>query len=356
MSLSVVTVPVPAPGGTVSPLVAEFAAVQQRHCVDTFGNDDLADSADSVAVSYSEQGTRRKLIAVALDGDAVVGGCFFGLPLKDNRTLAEGDFAIEPGADTAAVLTTLWEQVRPQLVAAGRRTVQVWMSHRVGSAPQEVTPRTGVGRLPRDAVAAALEGLGFVLEQVERHSVLEVSAARPAADAAAARARGAAGAGYETFGWAGSTPAALREEMAAIMARMSTDVPVGELQLEPEAWNAERVAEADRVAERVGRRRLTTVARHVGSGRIVAYTQLDAPADKPRVAYQEDTLVHAGHRGHRLGLLVKALNLEHLVRECPGVERVHTWNAGENEHMLAINHALGFRDHAVEGGWQLRDL
>lgn len=356
MSLSVVTVPAPAPGGTVSPLVAEFAAVQQRHCVETFGNDDLADSADSLGVAYSEQGTRRKLIAVALEGDVVVGGCFFGLPLKDNRTLAEGDFAVVPGADTAEVMTTLWEEARPQLRAAGRRTVQVWMSHRIGSAAQEVTPRTGVGRLPRDAVAVTLQGLGFELEQVERHSVLEVATSRSSVAAAAVRAREAAGASYETFGWVGSTPETLREEMAAIMARMSTDVPVGELQLEPEVWDAARVAEADRVAERVGRRRLTTVARPVGSGQIVAYTQLDVPGDKPQVAYQEDTLVHAGHRGHRLGLLVKALNLEQLARECPEVERVHTWNAGENEHMLAINHALGFSDHTVEGGWQLTGL
>lgn len=356
MSLSVVVVPAPVEGGTISPLVTEFAAVQQRHCVETFGYDDLADSADVLGVSYSEQGTRRKLIAVAREGDVVVGGCFFGLPLKDNLTLAEGDFAIEPGADTAEVMTALWQEARPLLTAAGRRTVQVWMSHRVGSAPQEVTPRTGVGRLPRDEVAAALEGLGFVLEQVERHSVLDVRAALRVAAIEAERVRAVAGPAYETFGWAGPTPVELREQMAAIQARMSTDAPAGDLELEPEIWDADRVAEADRIAERVGRLRLTTVARHVESGEIVAYTQIDVPGDKPKVAYQEDTLVHAEHRGHRLGMLVKALNLQLLAQEAPAAERVHTWNAGENEHMLAINHALGFRDHTVEGGWQLTGL
>ena len=144
--------------------------------------------------------------------------------------------------------------------------------------------------------------------------------------------------------------------MAQIMARMSTDVPSGDLELEPEVWDAARVAESDRVATRMGRARLTTIARHVPTGEIVAYTVIESPSDKPQAAYQEDTLVHAEHRGHRLGMLVKAGNREQLGRELPAVRRIHTWNAGENEHMLAINRALGFTDRTVEGGWQLTGL
>lgn len=37
-----------------------------------------------------------------------------------------------------------------------------------------------------------------------------------------------------------------------------------------------------------------------------------------------------------------------------GTARVHTWNAAENVHMLAINAALGFREVGAQGGWQLR--
>ena len=41
-------------------------------------------------------------------------------------------------------------------------------------------------------------------------------------------------------------------------------------------------------------------------------------------------------------MLVKIRNLRRLLADYPAVERVITFNAAENEHMLAINIALGF--------------
>lgn len=37
---------------------------------------------------------------------------------------------------------------------------------------------------------------------------------------------------------------------------------------------------------------------------------------------------------------------------CPQLKRIHTWNAGENSYMLAINVAMGFFPASVEGAWQ----
>ena len=39
-------------------------------------------------------------------------------------------------------------------------------------------------------------------------------------------------------------------------------------------------------------------------------------------------------------------------RSHPAVERVITFNAAENDHMLAINVALGFRPAGYDGEWQ----
>ena len=78
---------------------------------------------------------------------------------------------------------------------------------------------------------------------------------------------------------------------------------------------------------------------------------LELAPSKPWLAEQDDTLVAAGHRGHRLGMLVKIANLRRLA-ELPRVERVTTFNAAENEHMLAINVALGFRPAGWDGEWQ----
>ncbi|MDO5663493.1 MAG: N-acetyltransferase, partial [Brachybacterium sp.] len=90
------------------------------------------------------------------------------------------------------------------------------------------------------------------------------------------------------------------------------------------------------------------------SGEPVAYSELSHPRDRPEVAIQDDTLVHGDHRGHGLGLLVKAAALVALTDAVPTVRRIHTWNAAENTHMLAINRRLGFRAVGVTGAWQLR--
>jgi hypothetical protein len=38
----------------------------------------------------------------------------------------------------------------------------------------------------------------------------------------------------------------------------------------------------------------------------------------------------------------------------PAVERVITWNAASNTHMIAINEALGFRPRLRFSQWQLQ--
>lgn len=58
----------------------------------------------------------------------------------------------------------------------------------------------------------------------------------------------------------------------------------------------------------------------------MAYTDLGVPLAEPARAYQWDTLVMPGHRGHRL---------------------VSTWNAAVNAPMIAVNETLGY---CVAGG------
>lgn len=356
MNLQVLTVPPPTPDGVVSPHLEGYNEMTRRAFTHLLGDDDLVDSAAALAVAYASQTVRRKALVIALDGDDVVGGTYLRMPLKDNTHVAEGDFEVDPRSDPAVVIPALWSGMQEVLRAEGRSTVQVWSSHRADPDVEHLTPRTGVGRLPRDRSADTLRELGMVLEQVERHSVLEVAPALDVAEDAVPAAREVAGTAYRTLSWAGPTPEEHLDGMAALMARMSTDAPSGELDLDPEVWDAARVAERDRATTAMGRLSLTTAAQHVGTGELVAYTVIDTPRDKPRVSYQEDTLVRADHRGHRLGMLVKALNLLALREHAPAVQRVHTWNAGENAHMLAINVALGFRERSAVGGWQRTGL
>ena len=82
----------------------------------------------------------------------------------------------------------------------------------------------------------------------------------------------------------------------------------------------------------------------------------DTPSSSCRpasaVAYQSDTLVVAAHRGHALGMRMKLANLVRLGEVAPERTTVYTWNADENEHMLAINIALGFEPHGMSAEFQ----
>ncbi|ABY22733.1 acetyltransferase [Renibacterium salmoninarum ATCC 33209] len=51
-------------------------------------------------------------------------------------------------------------------------------------------------------------------------------------------------------------------------------------------------------------------------------------------------------------MLVKAAMLEYLAEELPQTRKVITWNAAENDYMLAINIDLGFTPAGYDGAWQ----
>lgn len=335
----------------------EIAQVTRAWHLAELGFEDLVDSPEATATAVADQTYRRKMTWLARRDGQAVGTAYLALPLRDNLTLAEGDLTVLPDAqapDEAA--DALWAAMLTSVRAAGRRTVQLWSAHAspaAGTAATWLVPATGVGRVPRDAQAERLMRWGFTLEQAERHSVLDVQRHQGTWDALEEQASEHSS-DYETLTWVGQIPAEQHAAMAELMSRMSVDVPSGELDLEEEAWDADRVASQEQMALRRHRLRLTTVARHRTSGALAAYTYLDAPRDHPQVAYQEDTLVHGEHRGHRLGMLIKVRTLRALQRERPQVRRVHTWNAGENRHMLAINEALGFAATSHEGAWQLR--
>lgn len=358
MSLTIHPVAVPGQTSIDEAQVARYAELERRHCLQVLGVDDLADSPQAQCVRLADQQDAYKVVLLAQrqspqSPDTVAGACTFTMSRRDNLALAEGTFLIDPDEDPGEVLPLLWQHVRPVLSDAGRRTVQLWTMHPRNATVPTLVPPTGAGQLPRDGLATALLTAGFTLEQVERHSMLTLDAAVSQVAQQVVLTGQQADGTYELDGWVGATPAGLRDQMAQIRARMSTDIPLGDLQLEPELWDADRVARHDELMTRMGRTRHTTIARHRPSGHVVAYTMIDQLSDRPMVGYQEDTLVHRDHRGHRLGLWVKAANLLQYAEHAPAGTRLHTWNADENEHMLAINDALGYQFRSHEGSWQL---
>jgi len=147
-------------------------------------------------------------------------------------------------------------------------------------------------------------------------------------------------AGYELVAWTGLVPEDLIEQMAALYAALS-DAP-HDPDVEPEKWDAQRVRErVNGLREHFGAREYSVAARHVATGEMAALTQVSVDPPDPGWGFQLITAVIAAHRGHRLGLLVKVAMLEWLATAEPQLERITTWNAEDNKHMIAVNEALG---------------
>jgi GNAT superfamily N-acetyltransferase len=159
--------------------------------------------------------------------------------------------------------------------------------------------------------------------------------------------------GYSIIQWAGAAPDELVDDLAALMARMSTDAPLEDLDWEPEKWTADRYREQERAIVAAGRIRMTTAARHDASGRVVACTYIATASAQPAFASQWSTIVAEEHRGHRLGMLVKVANLQLLRASYPAIRYLNTWNAAVNGHMVGINEALGYRAVERWREWQL---
>jgi GNAT superfamily N-acetyltransferase len=119
------------------------------------------------------------------------------------------------------------------------------------------------------------------------------------------------------------------------------DSPIDDLEIDDDVWSEERLRSYERAmhARRFGVHRL--VARRLADGELGGHTLLVVEHDRPHLGFQEDTAVARGHRGHRLGLRLKIEMLRRVARLEPQVERIDTWNAESNTHMLAVNDALG---------------
>ncbi|MHA7133804.1 GNAT family N-acetyltransferase [Oerskovia turbata] len=313
---------------------------------------------------------QRKVLVVALPDDGaqgdpstaptpadVGGAAILWLSTEANTHLAYVTLHVRPTLEGRGIGKILLARAEEIARAEGRTTVIVPSNHSPEPAPgpDALDAPTGAGRVPGDSRGARFAlAHGYELEQVERASVLRLPVAPTRLDALESAAVQGAGDDYRLRTWWDEVPAEWQDQVAVLWTRMSTDVPSAALDVEESPWDAARVR--SHLADMAGRHQhvLVTVAEHAPTGTLSAFSVLQIPQSDVPFAFQEDTLVLREHRGHRLGMLVKAANLRAYGERRPGERRIHTWNAQENEHMLAINVALGFEPVGVAAVWQKR--
>jgi GNAT superfamily N-acetyltransferase len=277
-------------------------------------------------------------LAATDESGSTVGIGMLQVPQWENRHRVTLDVRVLPSHRRRHIGSAIVEGTVRWAVAAGRRVIY-------GEA--EVPVRAVAG----DASAAFARHHGYVAVQKahRRHLSLPIDEhriRRLQAEVVAATSR------YRTHAFTAPWPEAYLDDCCVLQRRMSTDAPSGDGNYEEEVWNAARIKEMDDLAAAQGLVRSIAVAEDIGSGRLVAFSEIAIPEGRPSEGWQWATLVLREHRGHRLGLAVKMANVDYLGAAYPSVRLIITGNAQENAPMIAVNEMLGFEVVADQTLWQ----
>ena len=303
------------------------AAVQRE----LFGDRGSAWTLEEIR-GFHRSPTGRRVARAAWAAGRIVGAIEVRMPTTDNLDLALVWLSVHPDHRRRGLGAALLREGESIAAAHARGTLMGETEWAEGRSDQ--------------AEAFALRH-GYAIAQTMIRSAMQLPVDREQLELLA---RADDDYGVESF--VDHIPEAWLDDRAVLQQRMSTDAPLDDLALEEEAWDAERVRESFARALESGRRLVESAARHRPTGRLVAFTTVAVSAGSPELGYQQDTLVLREHRGHGLGLRLKAANALRVMDELPEVTSVRTWNAASNEHMLAVNRRLGYAIEGYSREWQ----
>ncbi len=262
---------------------------------------------------------------LATTQDSVAGYYRLEMPSRENLDQAGLELTVHPAERRRGLGLALLRHAAARATAHGRTVLSG--GARDGTAGEAFSRSVG-----------AKPGL------VDVQRVLDIGALEPGRLERLRAAAEPAAAGYSLVSWTGLVPEEFIHQAAALYAGMN-DAP-RDPEDAAEEWDGQRVRE--RINDRrllFGMRHYTLAARHDATGQLAGMTEMTVDPDDPGWGHQLDTVVIREHRGNRLGMLLKVAMMDFLATAEPRLERIATWNAQANDHMIAINEAMGYKVH-----------
>ena len=256
--------------------------------------------------------------------DTVVGVVDLNLPTRDNLHLVWAEVTVHPEHRRRGHGTAIVEEVVRRTREAGRSTI--WL----GTAEDD------------DGARAFLDKQGFHYASHDARRRQELPAVdRAEVDRLLGTARTAASE-YDLERYVPPVPEQVLTDLVEVTAAIN-DAPMGELTYEDEKFDLQRLKDIE--AARVGRddRVYRIAARHRETGVLGGHTVVVLNPLLPGRAFQGDTAVHRDHRGHRLGMLLKIEMMNWLAEVQPEIREIETWNNADNNYMISVNEAIGYR-------------
>ncbi|WP_371151637.1 GNAT family N-acetyltransferase [Buchananella felis] len=152
---------------------------------------------------------------------------------------------------------------------------------------------------------------------------------------------------YSIETYVDGVPADLQDSFARLLGLVEAEAPHGDVDLEPEEITAEiyrQGLERTRTAKATRVESVAVLTHPDGSREAVGMSSYTAPAQADALIEVNATIVDRAHRGHRLGWAIKCAVERRLLELNLPHKQVNSCNADSNQAMLAINHALGFRE------------
>ncbi|HEY9292751.1 MAG TPA: GNAT family N-acetyltransferase [Microlunatus sp.] len=270
--------------------------------------------------------------ALVAEDDEMVGSALLIGSVTDNLHAGSVAVWVPPELGGRGIGSALLSESERRMIIQGRREISTEII--LG----------GNGSAAHRAFAEA-RGYQWTYSEIERRLPLPVPEATLAElEAGALPYRN----GYRIEAFAGPVPERWAQGYCDVSNRLTSDAPHGDLEVEERRRTPQTLAGQDAEIVASGRSRASALAL-AADGSVVALTTCVLPAPGGEEVEQWGTVVDRDHRGHRLGLSVKAACCR-LVQQLPGDRRsIRTGNAETNRWMIAINEALGFRVHSERG-------